>query len=415
VIKHGGVAIAIITMGLVVGACGSSGGKSAAKSAGTTGSSPTTAGLNGTFTVATVQALSGTYAGIGADLVNGMKAEASLLNASGGVLGKKVVINAVDDASDPQRAIAATQQLVQSGNIDLFIPEGVLGKTTLPFVKDLLATSSCSDPDCGDPSKYPLMFTTNPPASSQVPAVLAYAQQQKWTKIAVFSPTTTSGQDFNSLVKENAPKYGLTIVGNETYDAAASTYTAQLQKLKSSSPDALVSWTLGASTGIATSNIQGLGWNVPILGTPAAFSVDVNKAVPPPVQPQYICVCYGFEIRSGADVPSNMAKIIAASPGPVANLPSFSFSADDVLLAAWAYNNVGKLDKVAAANAIQNMDSAPNKPVLWSFPGTSPGYSSTAHRPNGPQLAKSFFAIAHVGPNVSGTYPGTPFSFTEAS
>lgn len=107
-------------------ACGASSGSSSSSSA---KSSSGTSGSKTPFVVGTVQPLSGTYAAAGLDIEHALKSEATIINAKGGILGHPIKVVAVDDASDPQKAISATQQLVSNDTLNMFEPDVIYGET----------------------------------------------------------------------------------------------------------------------------------------------------------------------------------------------------------------------------------------------------------------------------------------------
>ena len=67
------------------------------------------------ITVATVGPITGQYATFGAQLKAGAEQAVADINAAGGVLGQKLVLEVGDDACDPKQAVAVANQLVAKG------------------------------------------------------------------------------------------------------------------------------------------------------------------------------------------------------------------------------------------------------------------------------------------------------------
>ena len=155
--------------------------------------------------------VSGTYASAGLDIVHALKVEASIINAKGGILGHQIKVVAVDDASDPQKAISATQELISNNTLNMFEPDVIYGPTQLPLTKNLLSVNICAGADCGNGTKYPLDFTLNPPAGAQVPSVVAYAKQHGYTKIGILATNDAAGTFFTQQATTDAKAAGLTV------------------------------------------------------------------------------------------------------------------------------------------------------------------------------------------------------------
>ena len=215
-VLRSGVLAAVCVGALCLAACGSSSSSGTSASGSTTpatgATSSSTSGGNSAstpFLIGVVQPLTGPFGTVGADILHATQAEAALLNAKGGILGHQIKVIYADDGSDVQRGISATQQMVDNNKLNLFIPDAVNAQSQLPFVKNLLSFSNCSQAVCGDGSQYPLAFTTNPPASVQVPPLIAYAKKEGWTKVGVLAQNTSDGQFFTSQVQKLAASAGL--------------------------------------------------------------------------------------------------------------------------------------------------------------------------------------------------------------
>jgi branched-chain amino acid transport system substrate-binding protein len=68
-----------------------------------------------TNAIAVVGPMTAQYASFGAQMRAGAEMAAEDLNAQGGVLGKRLVLETGDDACDPKQAVAVANQMVASG------------------------------------------------------------------------------------------------------------------------------------------------------------------------------------------------------------------------------------------------------------------------------------------------------------
>jgi branched-chain amino acid transport system substrate-binding protein len=402
---------------VAITACGagnSSGGGSSSSSSGSASGGSSAA--KSPFVVGTVQPLSGTYAAAGLDIVHALKAEAGIINASGGVLGHPIKIVSVDSGSDPQKALSATQQLVSSNTLNMFEPDVIYGATQLPLTKSLLSVNLCAATDCGDGTKYPLNFTLNPPAGAQVPPLIAYAKQHNLTKLGLLATNDAAGTYFVQQATADAKSSGLSVVSTQTFSPTATDISAQVQSIKGSGAQTVLTWAAGATITPVMKGMQSVGFTAPVLGTPTVFTAPVGQLVPAPVQHQLICLCYSVGIRTGAQPPADLQPLITkvTQYGPIASMMVVGLAADTLELANYGYTKAGSLDATKAAAAIQGIGSDSSYPAssFWSYRTAPPQFTSTDHFPASAPLSKGFYGVAKVSPLVDGLYLGTtPFTF----
>ncbi len=403
---------AFLATSLVLAACGSSGSSTASsKNSGSSGSSSSSS----PFLVGTVEPLTGAYAAAGLDIVHALDAQAKILNAKGGILGHQIKVISVDSASSEQTSISATQQLVGTQKLNMFEPDVIYGQSDLPFTTNLLSLSICAAPDCGNGQKYPLGFTLNPPAATQVPSVLAYAQHQHDTKVGIIATNDAQGQSFTQTVDADASKFGSTITKAETFDPTSTDITTQMQALKASGAQVVAAWAAGTTVDTVMTAMQSLAWKAQVVGTPTVFTSDVATGVPTAARSQLKCLCYAVGTRQGATVAAAEKSLVAgmAATGTIASMQVAGLAADTLTLAAYGYAKAGKLDPTAAAAAVGSIGADANYPAssFYAYNTVNPGFHGTVHSPGDAKLSGGFFAVASVSPVVSGTYIGQPFKY----
>lgn len=394
-------------------ACGASSGSSSSSSGGSSGASSAS---KTPFVVGTVQPLSGTYAAAGLDIEHALKAEANILNAKGGILGHPIKVVAVDDASDPQKAISATQQLVSGNSLNMFEPDVIYGETQLPLTKNILSVNLCAGPDCSNGTRYPLGFTLNPPAAAQVPPLIAYAKQHGYKKLGILATNDAAGTFFTQQASADAKAAGLSVVGTQSFSPTATDISAEVQALKGTGGQAVLTWAAGATISPVMKGIQAVGYSVPVLGTPTVFTAPVDQLVPPAVQKQLICLCYSVGIRSGASAPAALAPLVTQlnKYGTIASMMVTGLAADTLELANYGYTKAGALDPQKAAAAIQAIGSDSSYPAsdFWSYRTGAPKFTAVDHYPASAPLSQGFYGVAKVSPLVDGLYLGTsPFKY----
>ena len=368
------------------------------------------------FLVGTVQPLTGIFASAGLDIVHALKAQASILNAKGGINGRKIEILAVDDAGDPQKAITAAQQMLSTKKLSMFEPDVIFGNTQLPFAKNVLSVNICAAPACGDGRQYPLSFSLNPPSANQVPSVLAYAASIKKTKVGVIATNDAAGEAFGAYVRSDAARAHVSVTQEEFFDPTATDITAQLEALKASGAQIVAAWAAGLSVATVMQGMQSIGWNAPVVGTPTVFTAPVNTIIPSAVKRQLLCMCYAVGVRTGPSVAQYLRPLVSRviKYGPIASMMVVALAADTLTLADYGYTKAGmNATAKSAAAAISRIGTTKPYPstLFYSYRSVNPNFKGTVHSPANANLGQGFFSIATVSPLVYGTYLGRPFRY----
>jgi len=108
--RKGGVALIVAAMALSLGACASS-----SNNAGATAPASSKAPL----VIGASVSLTGDFADSGKAVKRGYDLWASEINAKGGILGRKVTMKVVDDASSPTQVVSNYQNLINRDKVDL--------------------------------------------------------------------------------------------------------------------------------------------------------------------------------------------------------------------------------------------------------------------------------------------------------
>jgi branched-chain amino acid transport system substrate-binding protein len=380
-------------------------------------SSPSASGSSGdkNFVVDLVEPLTGPNSSTGTDILRSVKAEAALLNKSGGILGHHIVLYSEDDQSQVQPGISDVKQIEEQHPSDLLVTDPAASQYMLAVAGQHLVVNTCPAPECNDPQKYPLAFSTTPSDNIQAGAIISYLKQKGITKAGLIADNET-GPPFVQAVQQAAAGGGVKIVAEQTFQPTATDISGQLQKLKSAGAPVVIDWSIGPETGPVAAGMQAIGWDAEIIGPPALFTEDLTKVVPASEQDRTLCMCF----RSGAIINGKIntaMKPLApylAKYGPVNSLFQIALGADTLALASYAYKAAGKLDNQAAAKALENIGTAKNVPVtsFYSLYGVNPGFTPTNHTPAASELTDSttYWAIGHVAPMQGGGFIGVPIT-----
>jgi branched-chain amino acid transport system substrate-binding protein len=381
------------------------------------GSAPSTSPKE-PFRVGVIMPLSGAVASIGNDALAGIQTQAALLNQHGGIMGRQIEVDFLDDAGDPNRGRAAAQDLIENKHVSVMfddvLPPVMTAALPLLTQAKVLAFSGTGNEAVADPTKYPYQFTYGVPFGARPASVVAALKKLGATRVAIMSSNDSNGTRIGDLNSAAITKAGLTMTGYEKYDLTAKDVTPQLQKLKNGNPDTFLYYAGGTLGSVVLGGVRDLGWNVRILADPAATSSNLSQTVPQELSNQWYGVAFSMISRTtdtGVDPTfAAFAKALKDQNKPFTNLVAPVAAADQLKLIKWAYEKAGKDDAVAATKALESLNSTslPKDYLMWVV---NPRYSSGAHTAIDGDF-KNSFALIRLSTAVDGTYKGQPLPLT---
>lgn len=196
------------------------------------------------ITIGTVTTNSGTAAAYGEAEVKGFELAVSEINAKGGINGKKVKLESMDDKGDATEASNAYNKLAGDNNV-LAVAGPTISATTaavapLADQSKLVTIAPAATSDSIETGNYLFRTCFKDSYQGEVAARFA-AENLKVKKVAVLYGT---GDPYSSGVGETfakaAEKLGLEVVDKESSSSADDTeYSAQLQKIQASGAELL--------------------------------------------------------------------------------------------------------------------------------------------------------------------------------
>ena len=342
--------------------------------------------------VGVVISTSGPSAPLGVPQKNALALVEKDVNAHGGIDGRPLHFEIVDDEAKPDIAAQLTQQLIGKGAIaiicgtrtatsaaatrvttgagvvQLFLtPSTELWKTPKGVAKTLFQVASSSD--------------------DEAHAYVAYAKNKLHAKtIAIVHDENQYGTVAGTATENAAKDNGVTVVANESYPGDATDFTPQLLRVKAAKPDAVM--LLGATNTPALLTVQArtLGIKVPFLGSSAILSPAFLRVVGPSEDQLYAVSNLDF---TNPDSVSKIAikQYVEAYHGPLVGFGGFAYDAG-YLIAKALKSAHGKTDGAALATALETMGP------LHGTSGTF-HYSVTDH--NGLSEKDVHMAVARKG------------------
>jgi len=204
------------------------------------------------------------------------------LNDAGGLLGRRIALTVYDDQSDPNNANTFAKRLIESDKVDVMLG-GTVTPTALamapqaeragvPFV------STGGSLALVEPVKR-WVFKT--PHSDRMVAerILQDMKERRINRIAMLSETSGLGQSGRKEILGAAERYGIKVLGEETYGPKDTDITPQFTKLRNllDAQAMLIFCGAGATPAMAIRNYAQMGLKLPVYMPHAAASQEFLK------------------------------------------------------------------------------------------------------------------------------------------
>jgi branched-chain amino acid transport system substrate-binding protein len=222
---------------------------------------------------------SGNGAFLGTAQMVALKLLEDMINKRGGVAGRPVKFNYLDDQSSPQVAVQLTDGIIAK-------KAAVMVGSTLTAICNAQAALIKDGPVlyCFSPGVHPpagsYMFTAGTSTTDMIQASMRFFRSKGWTKLAIIATTDATGQDLDNNVAQmlQLPENkNVTIVEHEHYNATDVSVAAQIARIKASGAQALIAWTVGGPLATVFNAMQSTGLDIPVLATPGNMTYAQMK------------------------------------------------------------------------------------------------------------------------------------------
>ncbi len=231
--------------------------------------------------------LTGDAVSYGSDTLNAVSLAVDARNASGGIMGKHIVLIAEDGKCNGADSANAAQKLVNVDKV-IAIVGGQCSSETLAAApiaesaKVVLLSPFSSHPDITAAGQY--VFRNYPSDALKGTALNNYFQSAGFKKIAVISENTDFCQGVLSSMVGGVLS-GTTVVFNETVDAGTKDFRSLLTRLKDMEFDLFIPNGQSDATILEmVKQLRELGMNQQIVGTDAADSLTLAQGAPEAVE-----------------------------------------------------------------------------------------------------------------------------------
>ncbi|MDD5093655.1 MAG: ABC transporter substrate-binding protein [Dehalococcoidia bacterium] len=222
-----------------------------------------------TYKIGAILSTTGRGSALGIPEENTAKMMADQVNAAGGINGHKLEVVIYDDATDSEKALTLTTRLIEQDKVLAILGPTVTG-SSLAIINTVnqakIPNVSCAASiDIVTPVADRYWVFKTPQTEREVVAEIYYYLQQKgMTKVALLTDTTAFGAGGKKYLESEASKYGITIVDNQTFNAADTSTESQLIHIKGTSAQAVVNWSTDKEGAMVARDMKTLKMSIPL-------------------------------------------------------------------------------------------------------------------------------------------------------
>jgi branched-chain amino acid transport system substrate-binding protein len=343
--------------------------------------------------IGTILPLTGPQAKNGIKNFDGIKIATDMINETGGVLGKKVVLVSAD-ASEPQAAASEANRLITNEKLTVIVgtqssslamAATVVAEQNKVFY---LENEGVSSQITGRGFKY--VFRTTFSGDMMANQMVDYAVQvlapklnkdAKSLRMAIIHEDGGFGTSTGTALQKHAKALGLNIVAVETYSAKTADLSGLVLKLKQSKPDVLLTAQYINDSILFHRQSAELRFSVPVIGTTAgqgtpdfysALTKEAEGILAGGIPSEISIDRLGAEQK--ADAGEFVKRYQASHNGEYPSPTAFVGFAGAWILYKHIMPKAGGLDPEKLREAALALDVPPGKGVLnWGVKFSPPG------------------------------------------
>ncbi|MDO5103259.1 MAG: branched-chain amino acid ABC transporter substrate-binding protein [Lautropia sp.] len=217
----------------------------------------------------------------GAMVREGVDTAIEVINAAGGVNGRKLKAVVIDDGCEPKQGPVVANRVVNE-DIDFVVGHVCSGATiaAAPIYDDegiLMLTPSATAPALTDGKNYEYIFRVTGRDDQQGPAAAKFIlEQAKPKKVAVLHDKQSYGQGIAAAVRDELTKGGTKPVMFEGINAGDTDYSAIITKLRSQGVDFVYYGGYHPEMGLLLRQAAEQGVKARFMGPEGAGNPDIN-------------------------------------------------------------------------------------------------------------------------------------------
>lgn len=306
--------------------------------------------------------------------VLGMEAAIADINASGGILGRKLTLVTRDDVSQPPKSIQNMSELIDNEKVvTVFGPTNsgnalawkhIANQKKIPVIGNVASGTDITKPMAPGADNY--MFRVSMVDRDQVAALMAYVKMNAASSkvIGLMAETTGYGQGGLKDMQEIAELQGIKPVAIERFGVGDTDMTSQLSKMKAANVDTVIVWAQGTPIAQLIRSMEKINYFPLTLTSWAADNITFYDAAGKTLAEKPLFMRTVSETKTPAQ-----QKLFDRVGAKLKAPGSFSFSLhgyDSVLLLAQAMKQANSTDGSALRLALEDLKT-PVQGVLKTY------------------------------------------------
>jgi branched-chain amino acid transport system substrate-binding protein len=234
------------------------------------------------ITVGATLPLTGTAAVAGQGLQAGLKIAADEINANGGIDGRKIKLDLLDDGFTPDRVVTNVRRLVSQDHVyALVAPAGSQGLPgAWPFIAEngtpVWGPVSPSDP------KQQEVYLLGPTRTTQDQVAIDYFASKGAKRLAVILQDNDLGVSAKAALDKQLPVHpDMQVVAQETTQTGGTDVSSAVNNVVAANPDAVLLATDNTQVALVLQQLRGRGVNVPVFADQGGAGTGGPSAVGP--------------------------------------------------------------------------------------------------------------------------------------
>ena len=228
--------------------------------------------------IAVAGPLTGQYAAFGDQMKTGALAAVDAINAAGGVLGQKLVLEQGDDACDPKQAVAVANQLVSKGVVAVFghycSGSSIPASAVYEEAGIIEISPASTNPKYTDDGKFNTFRTCGRDDQQGIVAGDYIAAHFKGKKIAILNDKSSYGLGLAQETQKHLKTLGIEPTLIESYTAGDRDYTALVTKMKQAGIDLIYLGGYHTEAGLILRQAREQGLNAKMMSGDAMVTLE---------------------------------------------------------------------------------------------------------------------------------------------
>jgi branched-chain amino acid transport system substrate-binding protein len=221
------------------------------------------------YKIGMILSLTGATSPLGQAEKNGAELALDRINKKGGISGHPLELVIYDDATDPSRAVMSAKRLIEMDKVSVIVgpSDSSCVQSILPFTEsaEIPVVYLAGSGAFVHPVRRYVFKVPGGHDHGVIRLIENFLKPRGIQKIALLYINYAYGKDGRKEVLKYAPKYGIEVVMDESFERRVPDLTPQLMKVKNSPAQALICWATYPEPATLVKNAKQIGLNIPIL------------------------------------------------------------------------------------------------------------------------------------------------------